>query len=112
MKWVKDLNIKIEFPRSISIRETVTNIAIHPFSDASINGVCIEAYAIIYQPNNIMQGLLTSTSSLAKRNRTIPRLKFIATQVSANLAQNIKNALNTLNVRSFYAYSDNTVVLD
>ena len=99
---------KIEFPRSISIRETVT----HPFSDASINGLCTVAYTIIYQPNNIMQGLITSKSRLAKRNRTIPRLKFIATQVSPNLAQNIKNALNTLNIRSFYAWSDNTVVLD
>ena len=99
---------KIEFPRSISIRETVT----HPFSDASINGLCTVAYAIIYQPNNIMQGLITSKSRLAKRNRTIPRLKFIATQVSPNLAQNIKNALNTLNIRSFYAWSDNTVALD
>ena len=74
-KWVQlvnGLNIKIEIPRSISIRETITNIDIHHFSDASINGVCTVAYGVIYQPNKISQGLITSKSRLAKRNLTIP----------------------------------------
>ena len=31
--------------------------------------------------------------------------------MSANLSQNIKNALNNQNVRNFYAWSDSTVVL-
>ena len=86
MKWVKDLNIKIEIPRSISIREIITNIDIHPFSDASIT----IAYTVIYQPNNISQGLITSKSRLVKRNLTIPRFELIAAQMSANLAQIIK----------------------
>ena len=30
--------------------------------------------------------------------------------MSANLAQNIKNALNNQNVRNFYAWSNSTVV--
>ena len=47
VRWVNDLNIKIEIPRSLSIRETITNIDIHLFSDASINGVCTAAYAVI-----------------------------------------------------------------
>ena len=67
-----------EIPRSISIRETITNIDIQLFSDASINGVCIVAYAVIYQENKISQGLITSKSRLAKRNLTIPRLELIA----------------------------------
>ena len=74
-KWVKSVNrlsIKLEIPRSISIRETITNIDIHHFSDASINGVCTVAYGVIYQPNKISQGLITSKSRLAKRNLTIP----------------------------------------
>ena len=74
-EWVKlanDLNIQIEIPRSISIRETITNIYIHLFSDASINRVCTIAYAVIYQPNTTSQGLITSKSKLAKIDLTIP----------------------------------------
>ena len=111
VKWVNGLNIKIEIPRSISIRETITNIDIHLFSDESINEVCTVPYAVICQPNEISQGLITSKSKLAKRNLTIPRLELIAAQMFANLSQNIKNALNHQNVRNFYAWSDSTVVL-
>ena len=111
VKWVNGLNIKIEIPRSISIRETITNIDIHLFSDASINGVCTVAYAVIYQPNKISQGLITSKSRLAKRNLTIPRLELIAAQMSANLSQNTKTAFNNQNVRNFYAWSGSTVLL-
>ena len=111
MKWVNGLNIKIEIPRSISIRETIRNIDIHLFGDASIKGICTVAYAVIYQPNKISQGLITSKSRLEKKNLTIPRLELIAAQISANLSQNIKNALNNQNVRNFYAWSDSTIVL-
>ena len=111
VKWVDGLNIKIEIPRSISVRETITNIEIHLFSDASINRLCTVAYAVIYQPNKISQSLIISKSRLAKRNLTIPSLELIAAQMSANLSQNIKNAL-TNHVRNFYARSDSTVVLD
>ena len=93
------------------MRETKTIIEIHLFNDAGINGVCTVAYAVIYQPNNISQCVITSESRLAKRNITIPRLKLIAAQMSVNLAQNIKNAVNNQSVRNFYALSDSTVVL-
>ena len=93
-----------EHQRSISIREPIANIDIQPFSDASINGVCSVAYAVIYQPNKISQGLITSKSRLAKRNLTIPRFELIAAQMSAILSQNIKNALDNQNVRNFYAW--------
>ena len=111
VKWVNGLNIKIEIPRSISNRETITTIDIHLFSDASINGVCNVAYAVIQQPNNISQDLITSKSRLVKMNVTIPRFDLIAAQMSANLSQNIKNALTNQNVRNFCACSDSTVVL-
>ena len=95
MKWVNGMNIKIEIPRSVSIRETITNIDIHLFSDASINGVCTIAYAVIYQPNKINQGLITSKSRLAKRNITIPWFELIAAQMSANLSQIILSIIKT-----------------
>ena len=44
-------------------------------------------------------------------NLTITRLELIAAQMSANLAQNIKNAINNQNVRNFYSWSDSTGVL-
>ena len=53
VKWFNGLNIKIEIPRSIIIRETIKNIDIHLFSDASINEVCTVANAVTYQPNKI-----------------------------------------------------------
>ena len=115
VKWVNGLNIKIEIPRSISIRETITNIDIHLFSDESINGVCTvayaTAYAVIYQPNKISQDLITSKCRLVKRNLTIPRLELIAAQMSVNLSQNIKNVLNNQSIRNFYAWSGRTVIL-
>ena len=111
MKWVNGLSIKIEIPRSIRIRETITNIDIHIFSIPSINGVRTVVYVVIYQPNKINQGLITIKSRLANRNITITRLESIAPQMSANLSQNIKNFLTNQNVRNFYAWSDSTVVL-
>lgn len=44
-----------------------------------------------------------------KWNLTMPHLQLIATQMSANPAQNIKNALNSKKVRNCYAWSDSTV---
>ena len=98
-EWVNGLNIKIEIPRSISIRGTITNI-----------DICTIAYAVIYQTNKISQGLITSKSRLAKRNLTISRLELTVAKMSANLSQNIKNTINNQNVRNFYAWSDSTVV--
>ena len=48
---------------------------------------------------------------MLKRNLAIPRLELIAAQMSANLSENIKNALNNQNVRNCYAWSDSTVAL-
>ena len=84
--------------RSISIRKTMRNIAIHLFSDANVNGVYIVAYAVIYRSSNVSQVLIVSKSKLAKRNLTIPRLELIAAQMSANPSQNIKKSLNNQSV--------------
>ena len=89
----------------------MANIDINLFSYASINGVCTVVYAVIYQPNNINQDLITSKSTLAKWNITIPRNVLIAAQMSANVSQRIKSTLNNQNVRNFYAWSDSTVIL-
>ena len=64
-----------------------------------------------YVPAKYSRGLITSKSRLAKRNLKIPRLELIVAQMSANLSQNIKNALTNQNVRNFYVRSDSTVAL-
>ena len=79
----------------------MTNIDIHRFGNSSINGVCTVGGATIYQPNRISQGLIIIKSRLAKKNLTMPHLELITAQMSANYAQNIKNALNNQNVRTF-----------
>ena len=97
--------------RSISIRKTMRNIAIHRFSDANLNGVYIVAYAVIYRSSNISQVLIASKSKLAKRNLTIPRLELIVAQMSANLSQNIKKSLNNQSVRNFCPWPESAVIL-
>ena len=47
-----------------------------------------------------MQISITNKGRSAKKNLTIPRLELIAAQMSVNLAQNIKNALNNQNVKN------------
>ena len=77
-------------PRSIPIKnEPITEFDIHFFNDASIDGVCTVAYAVVYQPNKVSQSLITSKSRLAKKNILIPRLELIAAHMSSNLADNL-----------------------
>lgn len=97
--------------RSISIRKTMRNIAIHRFSDANVNGVYIVAYAVMYRSSNISQVLIASKSKLAKRNLTIPRLELIVVQMSAYLAQNIKKSLNNQRVRNCCPWPDSAGIL-
>ena len=97
--------------RSISIRKTMRNIAIHLFNDANVNGVYIVEYAVIYRSNNISQVLIASKSKLAKRNLTIPCLELIAMQMSANSSQIIKKSLNNQSVRNFWPWPDSAVIL-
>ena len=84
----------------------------HLFIDASIDGVCTVADAVIYQPSKIIQSLITSNCRLAKRYLTITCLELITPQNSENLSQNIKNTVNNEKVRNFYAWSYSTVFLD
>ena len=112
IKWKQTLNSKIEIPRCIAqIRDHLSYIDIHLFNDSSILGVCVVAYAVIHQKENVNQGIITSKARLAKKNLSIPRLELVSAHMSANLAQNIKTSLSKLNLRKFYCWTDSTVVL-
>ncbi len=59
-------------PRSIvGHQEEVTEIELHTFGDASIQGVGAAVYAVVRQPSGTTQQLVTAKSRLAKRNLTI-----------------------------------------
>ena len=78
LKWITGLKTEIKIRRSIPNKnEPITEIYIHLFSDASIDGVCTVAYAVVYQPNKLSQSLITSKSRLAEENISIPRLELI-----------------------------------
>ena len=98
--------------RSIVIKgKQIRYIDIHLFSDASLTGVSTVAYAVVNQQNIFSQNLITSKSSLERKNLSILRLKLVATHMSANLAENVKTYLSKLSVRKIYAWLDSTIVL-
>ena len=53
--------MKIELPRSIPLaQDSITAIDLHVFADASIVANFAVVYAVVYQPNSLSQGLVTS----------------------------------------------------
>ena len=101
--------MKTELPRSIPLaHDCITAIDLLAFADASIAAA---VYAVLYQSNSVSQGLVTSKSRISKHNITIARLELISTHMGANLAQNVKSALESQNVRSVTGWTDSTVVL-
>ena len=56
---------KIELPRSIPlVQDSITAIDLHVFADTSIvgNSAVVHAVVVVYQPNSVSQGLVTSKS--------------------------------------------------
>ena len=50
-------------------------------------------YAVVHQASGVSRGLLAAKSRLAKKGLTIPRLELVSAHMAANLAENVKNAL-------------------
>ena len=97
-KWESGLPKVVSFPRCIPIyRETLTEIRLHSFGDASKKGVCAAVYAVIQQESGSTQALVTAKSRLAKTNLTISRLELVAGHMAVNLAVNVRKALQGFN---------------
>ena len=61
LKCITCLKTEIKILRSTPIKnELMTEIYIHVFRDASIDGVCPVAYAVVYQPKKASQNLVTN----------------------------------------------------
>ena len=89
----------------------INHADIHVFGDSSIMGTCAVAYAVVFQPNGTQQNIIASKSRLAEQQLSIPSLELVATHMAANLTDNIKIALENLNIRNVFGWTDSTVVL-
>ena len=104
--------MKTELSRSISlVQDSITTTDLHVLADASIVANCAAVYAVVYQPNSVSKGLITSKSRISKHNITIPRPELISTHMGANLVQNVKSASESENVRSVTGWTESTIVL-
>ena len=94
-KWVRDINsVKIELLRSTPLpQDSKIVIDLHLFADVSMLANCGAAYAVVYKPYSVNQGLVTSTLGILKQNITFLRYELISTQMGANLVYNVKPAL-------------------
>ena len=110
--WITSLPERIGVPRSLAFsREEICAIDLHGFGDASGKGTCAAVYAHVIQPSVSSQGLITSKSRLSKKGVTIPRLELISGHMTANLLENVKEALKHLPIRACYGWLDSAVAL-
>lgn len=110
--WENSLPNKIKVPRSIvKHQEEIEFIDLHAFGDASGKGVATAVYAVVKQPSETSQELVVAKARLSKKGLTIPRLELVAGHMSANLVNNVKQALVDLPVREVYGWLDSTVAL-
>ena len=89
----------------------ISYIDIHFFGDASLTGVCTVAYKVLNHQNVFSQSLITSKSRLARKILSLPRIKFEAAHMTANLKEYVKTCFNKLSVRKIYAWLDITALL-
>ena len=93
-KWRCNLPDTVSVKRAMApFKEPIKSIKLHAFGDASSQGVCATVYAVVDQESGATQCLITSTSRLSKQNLTIPRLELVAGHMAANLAVNVRDAL-------------------
>ena len=86
-------------------------IELHSFGDASGSGVSAADYAVVKQHSGASVGLIIAKSRLAKKNLTIPRLELVSAHVAANLADNVRIALDGYPVKAVYGWLDSLVAL-
>ena len=81
-------------PRPLTAhRESITNIDLHCFGDASGRGVSAALYAVVSQPSGVSVGLVTAKARLAKQGLSIPRLELVSGHMATNLITNARDAL-------------------
>ena len=111
-KWESGLPGRITFTRALAqYQEQISKLSLHVFGDASGQGVAAAAYTVVSQPSGFTQGIVAAKARLAKQGLTIPRLELVASHMAANLATNVREALEGHPVDGVYCWSDSTVAL-
>ena len=96
-----------------TFQEVIDAINLHAFGDTSGTGTGTAAamYAVVHQASGSNQRLLAAKACLAKKGLTTLRLELVSAHMAANLAENMKNALQGQPVKSVYGWLDSTVTL-
>lgn len=111
-RWQKSLPESFIVQRSIPLEQAkIERIDLHAFADASKNGTAASVYAVVFQKSRVSQGLLCSSSRLAKKSLSIPRLELVAAHMASNLLENVHQALTHFPVVNKVAWSDSTTAL-
>ena len=111
-KWESRLPERIKFERAlVKYQEPISSMSMHVFGDAIGLGVAAGAYTVVLQPSGVTQGIVAAKGHLAKQGLTIPRLELVAGHMAANLATNVREALEGYSVDQVYCWSDSTVEL-
>ena len=96
-------------PRSITVhRESVDEIELHAFGDASKKGVAAAVYAITKQASGVNVGLVTAKARLAKQDLTLPRLELVSAHMATNLVSYVKKIINDIPVISVFGWLDSS----
>lgn len=112
LKFLKNLPEQLQFQRSIpEYREPIDEIELHSFGDASGSGASAAVHAVVKQRSGASVGLIAAKSRLAKKNLTIPRLELVSAHMAANLADNVRIALDGYPVKAVYGWLDSLVAL-
>ena len=112
LQWAKGLPEKVTVPRSVTVhRESVDEIELHAFGDASKKGVAAAVHAITKQASGVNVGLVTAKARLAKQDLTIPRLELVSAHMATNLVSNVKKTVDDIPVISVFGWLDSTVAL-
>ena len=110
--WEEGLPPSITVPRPLAAkRETITNIDLHCFGDASGVGVSAALYAVVTQPSGVNLGLVTAKARLAKQGLSIPPLELVSGHMAINMITNTRDALEGFPVGEMYCWLDSTVAL-
>ena len=92
-------------------QELIQEVQLQAFSDVSGYGVSTTVY-VIMQDSGVTQGLVTAKSRLARQGLTIPRLELVSGHMAANLAVNMRNALESFPLATnIQCWLDSTVAL-
>ena len=88
---------EVTVQRSIPMfQEDIESIQLHGFGDTRGKSVAVVVYAVVNQPSDTTQGIVTVKARLAKQGLTMPRFGLFSSHMACNLLDNVRNAVYLL----------------